>query len=155
MGRDYFSIVDNSANIYRALAHRQVGPRQLLDFTIENRIKGIVIWITTVQKFKVQGSMCTPENLDALCGFADVGDFQRAHRQWVGEILREGRTVRDDRWSESIEAMASGSDFYELTILKGIDMHLRHGPPTTTIRRRGALSRHRARQPATEDLHFG
>lgn len=73
-----------------------IGPRQLLDFTIENRIKGIVIWITTVQKFKVHGSMCTPENLDALCGFADVGDFQRAHRQWVGEILREGRTVRDD-----------------------------------------------------------
>ena len=38
----------------------------------------------------------------ALCGFADSGDFQSAHRQWVEQTLERGRTVREDRWSETI-----------------------------------------------------
>lgn len=46
--------------------------------------------------------MCTPENLDALCGFADVGDFQRAHRQWVEQALGNGCAPCDERWSEAI-----------------------------------------------------
>ena len=37
-----------------------------------------------------------------LCGFADSGDFQSAHRQWVEQTLERGRTVREDRWSEAI-----------------------------------------------------
>ncbi len=40
--------------------------------------------------------------LSALCGFAEVADFQEAHRQWVGEALSAGMGVRDDRWSEAI-----------------------------------------------------
>jgi hypothetical protein len=37
-----------------------------------------------------------------LCGFADLGDFQRAHRQWVEQALGNGCVSRDDRWSEAI-----------------------------------------------------
>ena len=37
-----------------------------------------------------------------LCGFTHVEDFQRAHRQWVERALENGRTVRDERWSDAI-----------------------------------------------------
>jgi hypothetical protein len=37
-----------------------------------------------------------------LCGFADLRDFQTAHRQWVEQGLENGLLMRDDRWSESI-----------------------------------------------------
>jgi putative transposase len=40
--------------------------------------------------------------LSALCGFAEVADFQRAHRQWVEEALARELVVREDRWSEAI-----------------------------------------------------
>lgn len=46
--------------------------------------------------------------LSALCGFAEVADFQRAHRQWVGEALDGGLTVREDRWSEAIAVGSLG-----------------------------------------------
>jgi putative transposase len=41
------------------------------------------------------------QGLTTLCGFTELGDFQRAHRQWVEEAL-EGLAARDDRWSEAI-----------------------------------------------------
>jgi putative transposase len=37
-----------------------------------------------------------------LCGFSDLRDFQRAHRQWAEQRLENGLVVRDDRWSEAI-----------------------------------------------------
>ena len=37
-----------------------------------------------------------------LSGFADLRDFQRAHREWVEQGLENGLLKRDDRWSESI-----------------------------------------------------
>jgi putative transposase len=37
-----------------------------------------------------------------LCGFTDLRDFQRAHRQWVEQALENGCAPRDDRWSEAI-----------------------------------------------------
>jgi len=37
-----------------------------------------------------------------LCGFTDLRDFQRAHRQWVEQALENGGAPRDDRWSEAI-----------------------------------------------------
>ncbi len=40
--------------------------------------------------------------LSALCGFAKLSEFQRAHRQWVDEALEVGRRVRENRWSEAI-----------------------------------------------------
>jgi putative transposase len=40
--------------------------------------------------------------LSDLCGFAEVADFQRAHREWVEEALEGDSVTRDDRWSESI-----------------------------------------------------
>ena len=39
--------------------------------------------------------------LSALCGFAEVANFQQAHRQWVEEALRR-ETARENRWSEAI-----------------------------------------------------
>ncbi|HYT55211.1 MAG TPA: transposase [Verrucomicrobiae bacterium] len=40
--------------------------------------------------------------LTALCGFAEGGDFQRAHQQWIEEELVGEPAMRDDRWSEAI-----------------------------------------------------
>jgi hypothetical protein len=40
--------------------------------------------------------------LTALCGFTELEDFQRAHRQWVEQALLEERVGRGDRWSEAI-----------------------------------------------------
>ena len=40
--------------------------------------------------------------LMALCGFAEVADFQQTHRQWVEEALPGEKAVRDDRWSRAI-----------------------------------------------------
>jgi hypothetical protein len=37
-----------------------------------------------------------------LCGYTDLRDFQRAHRQWVEQALGNGFAPRDDRWSEAI-----------------------------------------------------
>ena len=45
-------------------------------------------------------------DLSALCGFASVADFQRAHRQWVEAALLHEAGKRDARWSE---ALAVGS----------------------------------------------
>jgi len=41
-------------------------------------------------------------SLSELSGFADLGDFLKAHRQWVEHGLENGLTCRDQRWSESI-----------------------------------------------------
>jgi putative transposase len=46
--------------------------------------------------------------LRALCGFEDLGDFQRAHRQWVEAALAAETAVRDHRWSHSV-AVGSAS----------------------------------------------
>ncbi len=41
------------------------------------------------------------QGLSTLCGFAQVGEFQQVHRQWVEKALA-GEPARDDRWSEAI-----------------------------------------------------
>ena len=41
-------------------------------------------------------------SLVSLSGFAEVRDFQRAHREWVEQAPENGVVMRDDRWSESI-----------------------------------------------------
>ncbi len=42
------------------------------------------------------------QSLSELSGFADLRDFQRAHRQWVEQTVENGRAVRDDHWSQAI-----------------------------------------------------
>ena len=42
------------------------------------------------------------QSLSELSGFADLRDFQRAHREWVERGLENGLLMRDDHWSESI-----------------------------------------------------
>ena len=49
------------------------------------------------------------EVLSDLCGCASVGQFQKAHRDWVDDALRAGIAGRDERWSESL---AVGSQAY-------------------------------------------
>lgn len=46
--------------------------------------------------------------LSALCGFGNVGDFRRAHREWVEAALAAGTPARDERWSHSV-AVGSAS----------------------------------------------
>jgi putative transposase len=41
-----------------------------------------------------------------LCGFADLKDFQGAHREWLEQAMENGGAPREDRWSE---ALAVGS----------------------------------------------
>ncbi len=40
--------------------------------------------------------------LTELCGFADLGDFQTARRQWVELTVENGRSAREDHWSQAI-----------------------------------------------------
>ena len=42
------------------------------------------------------------QSLSELSGFADLRDFQTAHRPWVEQGLENGLLMRDDGWSESI-----------------------------------------------------
>ena len=35
--------------------------------------------------------------LSTLCGFATIGDFQRAHRQWIEQALHAEALAREDR----------------------------------------------------------
>jgi REP-associated tyrosine transposase len=55
-----------------------------------------------IQKPPKRYAIIDLQSLSELSGFADVRDFQRAHRQWVEHALENGRMARNDRWSESI-----------------------------------------------------
>jgi REP element-mobilizing transposase RayT len=55
-----------------------------------------------IQKAPKRYAVVDFRELSALCGFADLETFQRAHRQWVEQALEGGRALRDDRWSEAI-----------------------------------------------------
>ena len=56
-------------------------------------------------------------------GFTDVGDLQRAHRQWVDEALTREAGKRDERWSE---AFAAGSQVYVEGVKRELGMKARH-----------------------------
>jgi putative transposase len=55
-----------------------------------------------IQKPPERYAVIDLEGLTELCGFAEVGDFQKAHRQWVEEALDGEPGAREDRWSEAI-----------------------------------------------------
>jgi len=55
-----------------------------------------------IQKPPKRYAIIDLQSLSELSGFADLRDFQRAHRQWVEQALENGLASRDDRWSESI-----------------------------------------------------
>jgi REP element-mobilizing transposase RayT len=55
-----------------------------------------------IQKPPKRYAIIDRRELTALCGFADSGDFQAAHRQWVEQTIKDGGTVRNDHWSEAI-----------------------------------------------------
>lgn len=62
-------------------------------------------------------------DLSALCGFAGVSDFQRAHRQWVEEALLHDARKRDARWSE---ALALGSQAFVENVKRELAMKARY-----------------------------
>jgi hypothetical protein len=55
-----------------------------------------------IQKPPKRYAIIDLRSLSDLSGFADLRDFQRAHREWVEQGLENGLAGRDDRWSESI-----------------------------------------------------
>jgi REP element-mobilizing transposase RayT len=63
-------------------------------------------WNGTKRFFEIQPpkryAIIDLQSLIELSGFADLRDFQTAHRQWVEQGLENGLLMRDDRWSESI-----------------------------------------------------
>ena len=61
--------------------------------------------------------------LSALCGFADVEKFQRAHRQWIEEALLDDERKRDARWSE---ALAVGSQAFVEQVKRELALRARH-----------------------------
>jgi len=61
--------------------------------------------------------------LSALCGFASVADFQRAHRQWVEDALLHEPGKRDERWSE---ALAVGSQAFVEKVKRELAMKAGH-----------------------------
>jgi hypothetical protein len=58
-----------------------------------------------------------------LCGFEDVEDLQRAHRQWIEEALASELGLRDARWSEAI---AVGSLAFVETVKNDLGMKATH-----------------------------
>lgn len=63
------------------------------------------------------------DDLSASCGFANVGVFQQAHRQWVEEALVRNDWRRDERWSEAI---AVGSYAFVEKIKHELALKARH-----------------------------
>jgi putative transposase len=63
------------------------------------------------------------QSVSELSGFADLRDFQTAHRQWVEQGLENGLSSRDDRWSESI---AVGSLSFVDTVKSDLGMKASH-----------------------------
>lgn len=63
------------------------------------------------------------DDLSASCGFANVGAFQQAHRQWVEEALVRNDWRRDERWSEAI---AVGSYAFAEKIKHELALKARH-----------------------------
>jgi putative transposase len=59
-----------------------------------------------IQKPPKRYAIIDREGLAALCGFTDLRDFKRAHREWIEQALQNGCAPRDNRWSE---ALAVGS----------------------------------------------
>jgi hypothetical protein len=61
--------------------------------------------------------------ISELNGFADLGDFQRAHRQWVEQEIENGLASRDGRWSEAI---AVGSLAFVETVKNDLGVKATH-----------------------------
>lgn len=61
--------------------------------------------------------------LSDLCGFTNVEDFQRAHRQWVEVALARESLKRDERWSE---AVAVGSQSFVENVKRELGVKATH-----------------------------
>jgi len=61
-----------------------------------------------IQKPPKRYAIIDLQRLSELSGFADLRDFQRAHREWVEHGLENGVAVRDECWSEAIAVGSLG-----------------------------------------------
>jgi putative transposase len=61
--------------------------------------------------------------LSELCGFDDIRDFQKAHREWVEAGSSRDTAGRDDRWSESI---AVGSEGFVEQVKNALGIRAQH-----------------------------
>ncbi len=61
--------------------------------------------------------------VSALCGLANVQDFQQAHRLWIEDALTRKVEKRDTRWSEAI---AVGSPTFVEQVKRELGMKARH-----------------------------
>jgi len=61
--------------------------------------------------------------LSELCGFDDIREFQKAHREWVEAGSSRDTVGRDDRWSESI---AVGSEGYVEQVKNALGFRAQH-----------------------------
>ena len=61
--------------------------------------------------------------LSTLCGFKQIADFQRAHREWVEAAHGTTAAGRDDRWSESL---AVGSKRFVDQVKDELGIHAKH-----------------------------
>jgi putative transposase len=61
--------------------------------------------------------------LSSLCGFARVADFQRAHKRWIEESLRQDVMARDDRWTR---AVAVGNATFVEAVKRGLEFRARY-----------------------------
>jgi putative transposase len=76
-----------------------------------------------IQKPPERYAVIDLQGLTTLCGFTELGDFQRAHRQWVDEALEGEPAARDDRWSEAI---AVGSLAFVETVKNDLGVKATH-----------------------------
>jgi REP element-mobilizing transposase RayT len=60
-----------------------------------------------IQKPHARYGIVDIRELTRLCGFADIGQLQQAHREWVTEGLKQ-TLARHDRWSEALAVGSSG-----------------------------------------------
>lgn len=98
--RYHATAVENDEHLHRCLVYID------LNMVRTGKVNHPEQWkesgFSEIQKPPKRYAIIDLQSLSELSGFAKVGDFQRAHREWVERWLENGLAVRDDRWSEAI-----------------------------------------------------
>jgi len=76
-----------------------------------------------IQRPRERGWLVDLPRLSALCGFATVGGFQAAHREWVAHALAGSAKRREPCWTESV---AVGSRAFVETVKETLGDLARH-----------------------------
>ena len=57
---------------------------------------------TEIQKPRRKCALIAYDRLKELAGFDSFDELRATHREWINDILRQGRNVGDSKWSRSI-----------------------------------------------------